>query len=56
MKVKKFEAICIFLFSTTMDQVLKIILIKVDDLEKKSKDDYLMIWYGKERKKVLTSS
>ena len=34
----------------------EIVVIKVDDLEKKSNKDYLMIWYGKERKKVLTLS
>ena len=34
----------------------EIILIKVDDLEKKHKEDYLMIWYEKERNNILTSS
>ena len=28
-----------------------IVLMKVDELKKKSKKDYLLIWYGKERKK-----
>ena len=46
--------LCMLLFSKTMDLGFEIILIKVDDLEKKSKENYLMIWYGKERKNVLT--
>ena len=36
--------------------MFEIVLIKVDDLEKKFKEDYFMIWYGKERKDVLISN